>query len=160
MISNASSLCATDAAGTDVTAGYNFRSPSSTIIATIYVYPAPSHVSIGSPADVIQSARANLCANEFERRKSEIKAAHPDAHLLNEDNAVRPHPGPPVLGKTAEYEFSAPNGQPLRSGLFVYCYVGDRWAFEYRFTSQRLPDASERISAFMKALHWTNPENP
>jgi hypothetical protein len=149
-----------DVAGADVSAGYNFRSPNSTIVATVYVYPAPPLVSIGSPSDVVQSARATLCNSEFARRKNEITAAHRDARLLSEGNAVRPHSGPPVLGKVAEYEFSAPNREPLRSGIFVYCYIGDKWAFEYRFTSQKFPDASEQISAFMKALPWTIPEKP
>lgn len=38
-----------DEDGLDVSAGYNLVTPSQHIAATVYVYPAPSLVSIGSP---------------------------------------------------------------------------------------------------------------
>jgi hypothetical protein len=45
--------------------------------------------------------------------------------------------------------------QPLHSSLYVYCYVGGKWAFEYRFSSPRAVDVDGAISAFMAALTWT-----
>ena len=58
-----------DAAGQDMGAGYNLLAPGWAVAATVYVYPAPSLISIGSPSDVVASARATLCKTEFERRK-------------------------------------------------------------------------------------------
>lgn len=147
-----------DATGSDISVGYNFQSPSSTIVATVYVYPAPPLTSIGSPPEVIQSARIRLCTAEFERRKQEIAETYRDIRLMSEGDAARPQPGLAVIGKVADYEYPGRNGLPIRSDLYVYCYVGAKWAFEYRFTSQKFPDASAQISAFMKALQWTVPE--
>jgi hypothetical protein len=45
--------------------------------------------------------------------------------------------------------------QPMSSVLYVYCYVGGKWAFEYRFSSPRAVDLDGAISAFMAALPWT-----
>jgi hypothetical protein len=152
-----------DEAGLDMSAGYNFELPDSDIVATVYVYPAPSLLSIGSPSDVAQSARTTLCDGEFQRRQREIFAAHPSARLMSEEAAARPQAGPPVIGKLAHYQFDdsfAGRHQAVRSDLYVYCFVGEKWAFEYRFTSQMNPDPSARIAAFMKALVWTIPEKP
>ena len=152
-----------DQAGLDMSAGYNFESPDSDSVATVYVYPAPSLRSFGSPAHVVQSARAKLCADEFQRRQREVMAFHPDARLVSEEAVGRPQAGPAVEGKKASYEFDAAlrgRRQSLHSDLYVYCFVADKWAFEYRFTSERNPDSSARIAAFMKALVWTIPENP
>ncbi len=46
---------------------------------------------------------------------------------------------------------------PLHSELYVFCYVGGKWAFEYRFTSPRNFAATEAIAAFMMKLPWTVP---
>jgi hypothetical protein len=48
--------------------------------------------------------------------------------------------------------------QALSSELVVYCYVGHKWAFEYRFTSPKAANAGDTISAFMASLPWTIPE--
>ena len=152
-----------DETGLDMSAGYNFESPDLNIVATVYVYPAPSLRSFGSPADVVQSARAKLCGDEFKRRQREVMAFHPDARLVSEEAVGRPQAGPAVEGRKASYEFDAAfrgRRQSLHSELYVYCFIADKWAFEYRFTSQRSPDPGARIAAFMKALVWTLPEKP
>lgn len=57
---------------------------------------------------------------------------------------------------TFEYDdLFAGQQQALRSELYVFCYVGEKWAFEYRFTSPKSVDATATISAFMAALPWT-----
>src|SRR5688572_5900640 len=46
-----------DREGLDVSAGYNLFDSRRQIIATVYVYPAPSLLSIGSPPQTVDSAR-------------------------------------------------------------------------------------------------------
>jgi len=85
-----------DAAGEDVGVGYNLVSPIAGIAATVYVYPAPSLLSIGSPPDVVASARGTLCNNEFARRKKELVDAHSGARLIQERAAPPPGGGPQI----------------------------------------------------------------
>src|SRR5260370_37322414 len=80
-------------------AGYNLLAPGRAVAATVYVYPAPSLISIGSPSDVVASARATLCKTEFERRKGELIGAHPGARQIGEKDAPLPQGGPPLPGK-------------------------------------------------------------
>ena len=149
-----------DADELDVSAGYNWGSQATEIVATVYIYPAPSLISIGSPPDVVASARTTLCNGEFERRKKEIVASHPGAMLISEGDVPTPQPGPTIPGKIASYEYEdAFQGvrQRLHSELYVYCYVGGKWAFEYRFTSPKDFPARDAISNFMAGLTWTVP---
>jgi hypothetical protein len=147
-----------DKDGLDVSAGYNLMDPTAPVIATVYVYPAPPLVSIGSPADVIAAARVQLCQDEFARRKAEIAHAHPDAVLLGEQDFTLPRKNGPFPGKKASYEFDYLfGGTRLRaaSELYVFCYVAERWAVEYRFTSPRDAASADKISSFMSGLPWT-----
>jgi hypothetical protein len=149
-----------DAAGEDVGVGYNLVSQIVDIAATVYVYPAPSLVSIGSPPDVVASARATLCNNEFARRKKELVDAHSGARLIQERAAPPLGGGPQIPGEMAAFEYDDLFGgqrQPLRSELYVFCYVGGKWAFEYRFTSPKSRDASGAILTFIATLRWTVP---
>jgi hypothetical protein len=149
-----------DAGGLDVSAGYNLGTPTGEVAATVYVYPAPSLISVGSPPEVIASARATLCNSEFERRKKEVSASHAGARSIQEEDVPPPQAIPPIPGKKTSFEYDDFFGgqrQPLRSELYVFCYVGGRWAFEYRFTSPKNSDAADAISAFMAALRWTVP---
>jgi hypothetical protein len=146
-----------DAKGLDVSGGYNFVAERGGIAATVYVYPAPSLVSVGSPAGVVASARATLCSREFEARKREVAYAHPGARLISERDAVSSD-GLSMPGKMASFEFEDRfdgRRQPLNSDLYVFCYVGGRWAIEYRFTSPKNFDSADRIAKFMSDLRWT-----
>ena len=142
-------------------AGYNLLAPGWAVAATVYVYPAPSLISIGSPSDVVASAHATLCKTEFERRKGgELIGAHPGARQIGEKDAPLPQGGPPLPGKMAAFEYDdlfAGARLPLHSELYVFCYVGGKWAFEYRFTSPRNFAATEAIAALMMKLPWTVP---
>ena len=152
------SLVRYDADGLDVSAGYNLVTSLDGIVATVYVYPAPSLVSIGSPSEAVASARTTLCDSEFERRKREIISTHPGANLIAQQDVASPQGSEAVPGKMAAYEFEDVfwnKRQSLQSELYVYCYVGGKWAFEYRFTSPKSSSAADMIPAFMKALTWT-----
>src|SRR5207237_3621361 len=94
-----------DAEGLDVSAAYNFVTLSHRIAATVYVYPAPSLVSIGSPPDVVAGARAHLTESEFQRRKQEIQGAHPGATLIEQRDIVRSENGQSNPDKLAIFEY-------------------------------------------------------
>jgi hypothetical protein len=146
-----------DADGLDVSAGYNLASPTHPIAATVYVYPAPSLVSIGSPPDVVAGARAHLTEGEFERRKQEIHHAHPDAVLIGQRDIVQIESGQSYPGKMALFEFEqvfAGSRMAVRSRLYVFCYAGGKWAIEYRFTHPEVVDADREIQDFIQGWSW------
>ena len=146
-----------DADGLDVSAAYNFVTVSHRIAATVYVYPAPSLVSIGSPPDVVAGARAHLTEGEFERRKQEIQHAHPGAALIEQRDTFRTESGQSYPAKLAVFEYEdvfAGSRIPVRSHLYVFCYVGGKWAVEYRFTRPKGEDADREIQGFIQKWSW------
>ena len=141
----------------DVSAGYNFLGATQPISVTVYVYPAPSLVSIGSPPEVVAGARAHLTEREFERRKREIGYVHPGAVLIKQHDVVQTESGQSYPGKFAVFEYEdvfAGSRIPLRSYLYVFCFVGDKWAIEYRFTCPKDPDADDKIQEFIRKWSW------
>ena len=146
-----------DAHGLDVSASYNLVSASHQIAATVYIYPAPSLVSIGSPPDVVAGARAHLTEGEFEHRKQEIQHAHPGATLIEQRDTLRAERGQSYPGRLAIFEYEdvfAGLRIPARSDLYVFCFVGGKWAVEYRFTHPKTEDADQEIQKFIKKWSW------
>jgi hypothetical protein len=146
-----------DAHGQDVSAGYNLMTDSSLVAATVYVYPAPSLMSIGSSPDVIAGARSRLAEREFERRKQEIRQVHPGATFIEQHDTVCTEGGQSYAGKVATYEYEelfAGSRRLLRSQLCLFCYVGGKWAVEYRFTRPKAEDADKEIQEFMEKWNW------
>lgn len=146
-----------DQDGMDIGVGYNLGTPTMAIVATIYIYPAPPLTSIGSPQNVIDDARSNLCNREFQSRKKEIADFHRGAQPIEETTVARPDMGPWIPGKLARYEFDEPIRevvQPVHSDLYVFCYAGGKWSLEYRFTYPRRFDGTATIRAFMADLSW------
>jgi hypothetical protein len=161
------SLLRYDTEGLDMSAGYNLAAPTTSIVGTVYIYPAPPLTSIGSPASVVSSARVTLCKNEFDGRKQEIARYHPRAALLDEKDVSLPLNGAPFPGKMAAFEFDETyqgTRQTLRSELYVFCCVGNKWAFEYRFTAPKSIVAQDMIhdtiTDFMTKLPWTVKTTP
>jgi len=143
------------AAGDDVSVGYNFQAAGTDIVGTVYVYPSPSLVSFGSPANVVAEARATLLRGEFERRKHEIETIEPEAALLSEEPFVLQPDGKAISGLHARYTFKqvfAGVDQKLQSDLYVFCNVNGHWALEYRFSYPVGTDAAPAIASFMQAL--------
>jgi ribosomal protein L35AE/L33A len=146
-----------DVDGLDVSAGYNCLTAYHRIVATVYVYPTPPLRSIGSPPDVIAEARAQMTDREFERRKHELQYVHPGATLMEQHDIVHREGGQSYPGKTAIYEYDESFGgvkQPLRSQVCAFCYVGEKWAVEYRFTFPKADHADEEIQEFMDQWNW------
>jgi hypothetical protein len=142
---------------TDVSAGYNVNTPAGHLVATVYIYPAPPLTSVGSPTSVVATARSKLCQDEFASRKAEISRYHAGARLVGEQGFSFRRGNGSFPGKKAVFEYDADFGgqrQPVHSEPYVFCYVGDQWAMEYRFTGPRGIDPAE-ITRLMDALPWT-----
>ncbi len=146
-----------DADELDVSAGYKLTTSDQCIVATVYAYPAPSLTSIGSAPEVIAEARAHLTDREFEHRKQEIQHSHPGAALIEERDVVRTDGGLSYTGKLAIFEFEsvfAGSKMTVRSHLYVFCYIGNKWAIEYRFTHPKTQDAEQKIQEFIQKWNW------
>ena len=149
-----------DDTGRDMGIGYDFGPSEKTIHADVFVYPAPPLVSMGSPQNVIDDARAHLCANAYAQTKADVTNVHPGAMLLEETDIPPPQPGAGPAGKKAVFEFSGGfngNVQPLRSELDFYCNVGGKWLVMYRFSMPKVVASSEPIASFTSGLAWTIP---
>lgn len=148
--------------GTDESAGYNRETPLTEIDATVYVFPSPSLVSIGSPQNVIDDARATLCKAQFRGIQHEITTAHPDAVFVSEGDANltqgdRVHDGHKAFYTLTNSQFFGRVNVASRSDAYVFCFVGGTWTVEYRFDYPVAFDASEEIANFMRDLIWTIP---
>lgn len=142
----------------DVSAGYNLITPLCAIAATLYVYPAPSSVSTGSPPGTIPNTQARLLQNEFQTRKREISDSHPGARLIQEKE-IRLLQGVKLYsGMVATFEFEDVFGgqtEVLSSDLYLFCYGQGEWIIKYRFTYPKNVNASKEIEDFMRNLKWT-----
>jgi len=80
-----------DQDGLDVSVGYNLYDSRRQIVVTVYVYPVPPLVSIGSPSETVTSARMLLTRNEFEARKREIMQPRLGARLIEDTETSIPN---------------------------------------------------------------------
>jgi hypothetical protein len=153
-----SSIRRYDAEGFDMSVGYDLFDSSRAIASTVYIYPAPQLVSIGSPVKVVASARANLCRGEFEGRKQEIVQAHPGAKLIGEKDVSLVQAGVIYTGKMATFEYEdifINQRQTIEGRVYLFCYVSDKWVVKYRFSYPKRFDAENEIDGFLRSLSWT-----
>jgi hypothetical protein len=140
-----------DKEGLDVSAGYALTNPSGPIIAIINVSPTQSTTQA-------QSDRDRLCDEEFGRRKAEFVSQRPGATLVDQQAMSWPQGERRLPARRASYDYAESlrgTRVELSSSLFVFCFVGDRWAVQYRFTSPREVRAAEPIWSFVNNLPWT-----
>jgi hypothetical protein len=141
-----------DQEGLDVSAGYDLYDPSHKVAATVYVYPAPSLVSVGSPPEVVETAHTRLAKNEFEARKQEILQSHPGSRLIEESDVLISH-GAAKVGKKATFEYNglfASQHQNLKSHLYMFNF--GRWALKYRITYPQSFDATKDVEVLLKGV--------
>jgi hypothetical protein len=141
----------------DVSAGYNKVSGEGRIAATVYVYPAPTLISIGSQQAVIDDAREHLCTQVWEAIQANIIRAHPGAELIVLDQIASPSPVFKKMGRRAIFRFTGNFGgtvQPLQSEADLFCYAGQRWLVSYRATAPAAFDYHADLDALMRGLSW------
>lgn len=150
-----------DQDGIDVSAGYDLYDSRYTIAVTVYVYPAPPLVSIGSPPETIASARTFLAKNEWEARKREVLQPRPGARLIEDTEISIPIGGAVRVGRMATFEFDgqfAGQQQSLRSHLCMFNFVGGKWALKYRITYPRSVEATREIDTVLQGVPWNVPK--
>jgi len=146
-----------DATGLDVSAGYNAADPAPVTI-TVYVYPSPRVVSLGSPDNVIADARRNLAQGAYRQVKGEILQLHRDVATLSEREITTLVSGGSHFGYAGTFaytEYYAGAVRPLHSLAFVYCYVGGKWTVAYRITYPADSGAELVVDRFLSDLKWT-----
>ena len=142
-----------DQNGLDVSAAYICRNPVR-ITATVYSFPSPKLISLGSPSEVSHSAREQLTANNFNEIKQEIMRVHPDAVELQSKDIEGAES---TIGKFAEYKFTESfmgQTRDLNSRLYLFTYLGGKWTVQYRFTYPANPSADKTVDAFVKEYKW------
>lgn len=151
-----------DQEGLDVSVGYNLFDSRRQIIATVFVYPAPSLVSIGSPTETVASARTFLAKNEFETRKREILQPRPGAQLIEDTEISIPIDGTVRIGRIATFEYEekfSGRQQPLRSHLCMFNFVDGKWAIKYRITYPKSLEATREIDVILQGVPWNVPKD-
>jgi hypothetical protein len=146
----------------DVSAEYDLYDGRGKIAATVYVYPAPSLLSIGSPTNTVASARVILTNREFEARKQEILHAHPGGKLMEDTEISIPIGGATRVGRIANFEYEhnfAGQYQMVRSHLCMFNFVGGEWALKYRITYPKNLETTSEIDALLQGIPWNVPQD-
>jgi hypothetical protein len=136
-----------DAAGYDVSAGYDLRVNGSRAVATVYVYPIPPTAERGIV----------LLRGELERVKAEIVQFSPTARLLSERLTQLEQGGRTFGGIVATFGIDPPNrfgGERFLSHAYVF--VRENWFIKYRVT---YPGADQdrvggKVEEFIRSLRW------
>jgi hypothetical protein len=151
-----------DQEGWDISTAYGLFDARRQIAVTVYVYPAPSLVSIGSPPQTVDSARSFLAKNEFEARKREITHPRPGARLIEDTELSIPIGGTVRVGRMATFEYEekfAGKLQAVKSHLCMFNYVGGKWALKYRITYPTHLEATREIDAVLEGVPWNVPKD-
>lgn len=149
-----------DQDGLDVGVSYNLLDDRRQIIATVYVYPAPPLVSIGSPPETVASARAYLSNQEFEARKREALQPRPGARLIEDTEISIPVGGTVRTGRMATFEYDENflgKKQSLRSHLCMFNFVGGKWALKFRISYPRHLEVTREIDSILQGVPWNVP---
>ena len=148
-----------DQEGRDISVGYDFTDGRDIIVATVYVYPAPKLVSIGSPANVVAEARWRLIEGHFQRVKHGVVRVHPDAVLKSEEPAYLNFNGKRLTGLLARYEYEdvlAGVRSPVTSEMYLFQW--NEWFIKFRntYTQGSTDRVQPSIHSFMDAIEPSN----
>ncbi len=138
-----------DAAGLDVSLGYDLPGPNGGMIATVYAFPAPTNATSADGARIL-----------FARYKDEIAAVRGGARPVAEARAEAPPGAPGAEGWHASYAYTQDfrgARTALRSHLFVFCCIAPGWALEYRFSYPERGGLDAAMQRFLRALPVTIP---
>lgn len=150
-----------DQDGLDISVAYNLLDDRRQIIATIYVYPAPPLISIGSPPETVASARAYLSKQEFEARKREALQPRPGARLIEDTEITIPVGGTIRTGRMAIFEYDENflgKKESLRSHLCIFNFVGGKWAIKFRISYPRHLEVTREIDSILQGVPWNVPK--
>lgn len=124
-----------DAKGKDIGVAYNITEPDFLAAATVYVYPAPPVISIGSPKNMVDNLKKKIFTQHLEEVKYIIIKEHPGAKLISQENIVINKNRKLYTVVFAHYQYSqifARREQAVFSDL--YLYQDNEWFIKHRVT--------------------------
>jgi len=130
-----------DTAGLSVAGTYETRMNSCSVLATLYVYPAPRMQFIGASPDVVRSLEQSWVESEYTRSRSELLNRFPDAQPQTEGPVTER----PVLGLRGVFEHA-----PSLSELEVLL-MDRQWFIKYRHTYPA--SCASQARAQLESLH-------
>lgn len=136
---------------------YQSTDSRAAVVASIFVYPAPGVVSIGSSAEVRSASERVVTEQEFEASMATLEAAHEGAELVYVGSSTTRPGGAAADGYLATYTFREPFfGPPTELTSHLYIFRWGDWTVKYRFTypSAQEADASQRVESFLEGLAW------
>ncbi|MBN2684697.1 MAG: hypothetical protein JXR40_05415 [Pontiellaceae bacterium] len=124
-----------DAEGKDVSYGYNLMSRDDHVAVTIYSYPAPKLVSIGSRKSVVLNAKRLLFNQQSSAEIQDILNYNRPAELV-ESRAVENRMGTSEIdGLYAQFRYQEILGMTRNNVLSeLYLFQKDKWLIKYRIT--------------------------
>jgi len=157
-----------DDKGRDVSANYDMPTPTGRMRISTYIYPvplafrltAPTAAAEGTARELDSALRDTVCQQEVGRRETELTTLHPEAQLIREDAVAAPHGETQVRGTVAVYEtsdFINNTAKPVRSDLYIFCYVQNLWIVKYRVTPVQDGTSEAILADFMRQIPWTRP---
>jgi hypothetical protein len=140
-----------DAAGLDMSVGYDARSPGCRVVTTFYVYPTPRMTLIGAAPDVVASTEQQWLEREYAGVKAVIGSGRGVTGGALENPVATPAAGAPLRGKSLRLFMTGDLTSELR--LFVYDH---QWFLKYRFTYPTACEAQAhpQIGELLRALPW------
>lgn len=138
--------------------GYNSELIAQPITVSAYVYPGPQITSIGSPPEIIATARQKLLLDHQEQQKQEILRAHPGGRLIAENAVTLLYSGQSVPGLRVDYEFHEPHQgevQKINSALYLFD-LGNNM-LKFRVSSPASVDSEAPVAKLMAELASTAP---
>lgn len=140
-----------DADALDIGASYGLSLPVGPALAVLFVYPiAPARGN---------AAQAAACRDAFAAHKADMLQNQPGVRITVEAEVAAPQgDGAFATGHHAAFQYEEDMGRgptEVVMRLWVYCFVGGPWVFEYRITHPAAAAIEKPVAAFLNGLPWT-----
>lgn len=148
--------------GTDESAEYLLDAPGKEIGISVYIYPVPINLA-GElakvlPSDELTRTRSMLSEQLFADEEQSIIEVHSGANILNEGATSVEQGGVAYPGYIASFRYAEDffgQVQPVRSQLYLFPMVGEKWMVKYRVTYPDSLNGAAEVGEFVRALPWT-----
>jgi hypothetical protein len=140
-----------------VTAGYQFTSPDTVIVATVHVTAAGPSGSLLPSLDRESRSAEREAAVALERSIAQVHRFYPTAKVIVPRDVFLVRGGGLRSGRgvTMRYdELLGGSVQPVDLDIAVLCCTADGALYEYRFRHAASVSADAAAAAFMEALPW------
>lgn len=138
-----------DRAGRTVSGTYVIDGAASRMTATVFVYPA---------REVTKGGRPDQCRGQLDAANADLQKTYPGARFDGGNDATLTQSGKTQTGRRSTFAYDetlASGSWPSVAEIYLFCYVGDQWQVEYRFTHPRELNAAGIIEDFMGRFIWT-----